>query len=207
MLDVRLEVVEGKALYTDSTQVVFLKTSNAHGRSTGLLDVLSKGFWITIFAFMVLFFLIFLVTTKYSMTKPKIANSILDSGTLIVKAFLGQGFSEDTFVNSHYELKKTFTLQLQLLSIIGAMVFWIYSGCLISFFTFTSNESPINFVSDFKDTPMTFYVNGRANDRIRNILKEPTLPKSISTTRYIFEVMEDMANGKMGLGIIADSQT
>ena len=205
----RLNVTEGVAMYKVSTQVVYLKTSNAHGSITGLLNVLSTGFWMTILVFMFLFFILFVVTTKYSTTKPKIARSILDSGTLIIKAFLGQGFNEDVFIESHYELKKTFLLQLQLLSFIGAMVFWIYSGCLISFFTFIPGEPPINFISDFKDSPMTFYIypNGMTQRQISKVLKESTLPKSIATDREIIDVMKDMANGVRGIGIITEGQS
>ena len=86
------------------------------------------------------------------------------------------------------------------------MVFWIYSGCLISFFTFVPGGSPINFISDFKDSPMTFYLQRVLNHGIKDVLNEPTLPKSISTNRLISEVLKDMASGKEGLGVIADRQ-
>ena len=119
----RLEVVEATIPLTRSqVQVIYSKTS-AQGNLTGLLDVLSTNLWITIFGFMFIFFLLFVVTIKYSMPKSTIALAILDSAVLIVKAFLGQGFDEDVFRNSHYGLKKTFILQLQLLSLVGAMVF------------------------------------------------------------------------------------
>ena len=38
------------------------------------------------------------------------------------------------------------------------MVFWIYSGCLISFFTISPSGLPIIFINDLKDSPMKFYV-------------------------------------------------
>ena len=92
------------------------------------------------------------------MPRSTIALAILDSAALIVKAFVGQGFNEDVFLKSHFGLKKTFVLQLQLLSLVGAMVFWIYSGCLISFFTISPSGLPIIFINDLKDSPMKFYV-------------------------------------------------
>ena len=57
------------------------------------------------------------------MTKSTIALAILNSVALIIKAFLGQAFDENVFLKSHYGLKNTFILQLQLLSLVGAMCF------------------------------------------------------------------------------------
>ena len=191
-------------------QVIYSKT-NTHGNFTGLLGVLSLNFWITIFGFMFIFFFLFIVTIKYSMSRSTIALAVLDSATLIVKAFLGQGFDDDVFLKSHHGLKKTFILQLQLLSLVGAMVFWIYSGCLISFFTFSSNGPPINFVIDLKDSPMKFYLrNGTlALERLIKALNMTKLPKSIvvNSNSDIYEkILLDLANGISGIGGIGESQ-
>ena len=140
------------------------------------------------------------------MPRSTIALAILDSAALIVKAFVGQGFNEDVFLKSHFGLKKTFVLQLQLLSLVGAMVFWIYSGCLISFFTFSSSGPPINFIKDLKESPMKFYVwnNSLPFNHIRRSLNE--VPKSIveSTSDTIKKVLLEMANGAEGIGVIKE---
>ena len=143
------------------------------------------------------------------MPKTSIALAILDSAALIVKAFLGQGFDEEVFQKSHYGLKKTFILQLQLLSLVGAMVFWIYSGCLISFFTFSPSAPPINFINDLRDSPMKFhlmnpsmvyaYVKKAMNNEV---------PKSIVVgTTYDFhkKVVLDIANGTKGISGISEN--
>ena len=198
-------------MYKAQTQVVYSRT-NSHGNFTALLDVLSPNFWITIVAFMFIFFFFFIVTTKYSLTKSTIALAILDSAALIIKAFLGQAFDENVFLKTHYGLKKTFILQLQLLSLVGALVFWVYSGCLISFFTFSPSGPPINFINDLKDSPMKFYVQAdysTAFDQIKAHFKGSNIPKSIIeiTDSSLFQkVLSDIANGVQGTGGIAHSQ-
>ena len=207
----RLEVVEASTPVTRSQiQVIYSKT-NTQGNLTGLLGVLSTNFWITILGFMFIFFLIFIVTIKYSMPKSTVALAILDSAALIVKAFLGQGFDEEVFQKSHYGLKKTFILQLQLLSLVGAMVFWIYSGCLISFFTFSPSAPPINFINDLKDSPMKFHI---MNPSFVYAYVEKAMnnefPKSIvAGTTYDFrkKVVLDIANGIEGIGGLSEHFT
>ena len=201
----RLEVVDGTAVTSSKTQLIYSET-NTQGNLTGLLGVLSTNFWITILGFMLIFFLLFIVTIKYSMSKSTVALAVLDSAALIVKAFLGQGFDEDVFQKSHYGLKKTFILQLQLLSLVGAMVFWIYSGCLISFFTFSPSAPPINFVTDLKNSDMKFGVQKPSFtfDLVAKALDE--VPKSIVVdTTYDFhkKVVLDIANGAEGIGGIS----
>ena len=207
----RLEVVEASTPVTRSQiQVIYSKT-NSQGNLTGLLGVLSTNFWITILGFMFIFFLLFIVTIKYSMPKTSIALAILDSAALIVKAFLGQGFDEEVFQKSHYGLKKTFILQLQLLSLVGAMVFWIYSGCLISFFTFSPSAPPINFIIDLKDSPMKFHLQ-KPSLAFHQVVKalNNEVPKSIvvGTTYDIHKkVVLDIANGIEGIGGLSEHFT
>ena len=43
--------------------------------------------------------------------------------------------------------------QLQILSFLGAIVFWTYSGCLISFFTFSDSGPPIHSLSELTKKP------------------------------------------------------
>ena len=147
------------------------------------------------------------------MPRSTIALAILDSAALIVKAFVGQGFNEDVFLKSHFGLKKTFILQLQLLSLIGAMVFWIYSGCLISFFTFSPSGPPINFIEDLKDSPMKFYLynNSFAFHKIKKSLNE--VPKSLVGRYYLDDidmhkkVLLELANGAEGIGGIMEDHS
>ena len=145
------------------------------------------------------------------MSKSTVALAVLDSAALIVKAFLGQGFDEDVFQKSHYGLKKTFILQLQLLSLVGAMVFWIYSGCLISFFTFSPSAPPINFISDLKDSPMKFHLMN--SSMVYAYVKKSMnneVPKSIvaGTTYVVYEeVVLDIANGIEGIGGLSEHFT
>ena len=205
----RLEVVEATIPLTRSqVQVIYSKTST-QGNLTGLLGVLSTNLWITIFGFMLIFFLLFVVTIKYSMPKSTIALAILDSAVLIVKAFLGQGFDEDVFCNSHYGLKKTFILQLQLLSLVGAMVFWIYSGCLISFFTFSPSAPPINFISDLEHSPMKFHLHNHSYFVYEIVIKVlGKAPKSIDvgpTFDIYKKVVLDIANGTKGISGISEN--
>ena len=207
----RLEVVEPSApIFKAQVQVVYSRRQT-HGNFTGLLNVLSPNFWITIFAFMFIFFFLFIASIKYSMPRSTIALAILDSAALIVKAFVGQGFDEDVFLKSHFGLKKTFILQLQLLSLIGAMVFWIYSGCLISFFTFSPSGPPINFIEDLKDSPMKFYLydNSFVFHKVKKSLKE--VPKSLvgrtwtsNASNVHKKVLLDLANGAEGIGGIME---
>ena len=141
------------------------------------------------------------------MPRSTIALAILDSAALIVKAFVGQGFNEDVFLKSHFGLKKTFVLQLQLLSLVGAMVFWIYSGCLISFFTFSSNGPPINFVKDLKESPIKFHLLDDDDDILYHIRKSLNeVPQSIveSTSDVFKKVLLEMANGAEGVGVIKE---
>ena len=209
----RLKVVDTSApTFKAQVQVVYSRRQT-HGNFTGLLNVLSPNFWITILAFMFVFFFLFIASIKYSMPRSTIALAILDSAALIVKAFVGQGFDEDVFLKSHFGLKKTFILQLQLLSLVGAMVFWVYSGCLISFFTFSPSGPPINFIEDLKDSPMKFYLynNSFAFHKIKKSLNE--VPKSLVGRYYLDDidmhkkVLLELANGAEGIGGIMEDHS
>ena len=97
----RLEVVEAsEPMYQVHFELIYLR-KNTHGKLTSLLDVLNIHFWLAIIMFMLIFLFIFIITTKFSMSKSVIAKSMLDSTTLIIKAFVGQGFDETNFLESH----------------------------------------------------------------------------------------------------------
>ena len=85
------------------------------------------------------------------------------------------------------------------------MVFWIYSGCLISFFTFSPSGSPINFVRDFKNSDLTFYTTPGRLASIRKALNEETIPESIKVINGMGRVLKDMAIGTEGIGAIHES--
>ena len=157
-------------LYTVSRIVVYRSDSNSVGSWNGLFKVLAKEFWFAILISMLTFLLIFILSIRYTMKGSKIFLSILNSGTIIVQAFLGQGFEPGFFHQTHVRFKQTFILQLQLLSFVGAMVFWVYSGCLISFFTFSSNQPPIRFTKDLvSEENFKFYVFNGAT--LRDIMR------------------------------------
>ena len=111
-------------------------------------------------------------------------------------------------VRSRYGLKKTFLLQLQLLSFVGVMVYWIYTGCLVSFFTFSPAGSPITFVKDIYDSPFQFHLDNHSYSlyQMKKAMNISSFPTSITVTDNIESVMKDMSNdGKQGVCVIAKS--
>ena len=207
----RLAVVSPSShMYKVSRIVVYRSDSNSVGSWNGLFKVLATEFWLAILVSMLTFFVIFVLSIRFTMKGSKIFLSILNSATLIVQAFLGQGFEPDFFIKTHVRFKETFTLQLQLLSFIGAMVFWVYSGCLISFFTFSSDQPPIRYVKDLvNEENFKFYVyNGSTLTDIKNALNSTEAPNCIETIddRYDGKIEEMVAkDADKQFGVIMES--
>ena len=132
---------------------ILYRTSNPIGQWTSLTSVLSMDLWMAIFISMLIFLMIFTITTKIGDQKKFLLTSIIDSESIILRAFLAQSFDENQFTRSHFGSRKIIAFQLQILSFLGAIVFWTYSGCLISFFTFSDSGPPIHSLSELPSKP------------------------------------------------------
>ena len=154
---------------------ILYRTSNPIGQWTSLTSVLSMNLWIAILMSMLIFLVTFTITTKTGNQRRFLLTSMIDSGSIILKAFLAQNFDENHFTRSHFGSRKTIAFQLQILSFLGAIVFWTYSGCLISFFTFSDSGPPIHSLAELLNKPnvrLSAIGPGTTFNSIKNWLEE-----------------------------------
>ena len=86
---------------------ILYRTSNPIGQWTSLTSVLSMDLWIAILISMLIFLMIFTITTKFGDQKRFLLTSLIDSGSIISRAFLAQSFDESQFTRSHFGHRKT----------------------------------------------------------------------------------------------------
>ena len=138
---VRLQVVDpGNPLLMVKRELMY-RISNPKGNWKSLTSVLSTDLWLAIFASMLIFYFIFMITSR-------LKSHGLEFLSIILQAYLAQNFTEESFWKAYGCKKKALVLSLQLLSFLGAIIFWTYSGCLVSFFTFSHSGPPIRSLGD-----------------------------------------------------------
>lgn len=149
----RLSVIEpGNPLMMAKTELLY-RISNPKGHWKSLTSVLSMDLWLAIFASMMIFLVIFIITSQRKLSLHFIS--------IILQAYLAQNFAEIPFWKVYGSKKKALALTLQLLSFLGAIVFWTYSGCLVSFFAFSHSGPPIQSLGDLQINKVKLKVYGK----------------------------------------------
>ena len=149
----RLSVTEpGNPLMMAKTELLY-RISNPKGHWKSLTSVLSMDLWLAIFVSMMIFLVIFTTTSQKKLSLHFIS--------IILQAYLAQNFAEIPFWKVFGSKKKALVLTLQLLSFLGAIIFWTYSGCLVSFFAFSHSGPPIQSLGDLRTTKVQLRVYGK----------------------------------------------
>ena len=147
----------GFTLQKKTIVVYFWKTSNISADFFSILWVLSTEFWLVLIGAIIIFFLALCLT---KLLEKHHGFKFLDSlyvFAAIIKAILAQSFDESTLLSSKRpSTKASFSILFFVLSLMGSLIFAVYSGCLISILAsdephvpFTTTEELANLL-DFK---------------------------------------------------------
>ena len=147
----------GFTLNEKTLVVYFWKTSNISADFFSMLWVFSSEFWLVLIGAIIIFFFAFCLT---KLLEKHHGLKFLDSlyvFAAIIQAILAQSFDESTLLSSKRPSTKTsFSILFFVLSLMGSLIFAVYSGCLISILAsdephvpFTTTEQLSNLL-DFK---------------------------------------------------------
>ena len=209
----RLEVSEGAfTIMTAETKIVFWKNSGSVF-IFGL--VFSQELWLSLFGTIIItslyFFIDLKLTSDSSGNEAGILSLVLIAILTNVKALFAAG---------HEIPRKAFSIRFYLFSygLCAAILFWCYTGLLVSYFTAETVEQPISTFSDLKDKPNLRLVllegTSDAQFYLRAIQKNPKLEMDIEKNIVwkqpdYDEIINDLFYGpsKQNLILLVDSMT
>ena len=209
----RLEVSEGAfTIMTAETKIVFWKNSGSVF-IFGL--VFSQELWLSLFGTIIItslyFFIDLKLTSDSSGNEAGILSLVLIAILTNVKALFAAG---------HEIPRKALSIRFYLFSygLCAAILFWCYTGLLVSYFTAETVEQPISTFSDLKDKPNLRLVllegTSDAQFYLRAIQKNPKLEMDIEKNIVwkqpdYDEIINDLFYGpsKQNLILLVDSMT
>ena len=209
----RLEVSEGAfTIMTAETKIVFWKNSGSVF-IFGL--VFSQELWLSLFGTIITtslyFFIDLKLTSDSSGNEAGILSLVLIAILTNVKALFAAG---------HEIPRKVLSIRFYLFSygLCAAILFWCYTGLLVSYFTAETVEQPISTFSDLKDKPNLRLVllegTSDAQFYLRAIQKNPKLEMDIEKNIVwkqpdYDEIINDLFYGpsKQNLILLVDSMT
>ena len=189
----RLEVTEGiHTVMTSEIRIIFWKNSGSVF-IYGL--VFSQEIWLSLMVFIFIlsmyFFLDMKLNAESSGTKSRILPLILLAVVTNVKAMFAIGHEIQT---------KALSIRFYLFSfgLCAAIIFWCYTGLLVSYFTAETGEQPIRDFSDLEGKPNLRLVlfKGTADSQpyLRAIKKNPKLKMAIEESIVWKQKYEDVVD-------------